>query len=219
MSEKHFYRRRLPHWHLPNATFFVTFRLEGSLPAHVIANLQDEYDQAKRQVQNLPSSQRSYELYENYRKAYARFERALEKSDGPRWLAEPHIADIIQSELNALHPDYYHLHAYCLMPNHLHLLVDLQDIAPPSPRKNGIQFTALTQALWLLKGRTGHAYQKALRQNGRFWAREFYDHVVRDDKEYERILKYIVNNPVKAGLVEEWQQWPFTYVAKNLIGD
>ncbi len=212
MTEHNFYRRRLPHWHPPNATFFVTFRLEGSLPKSVIQLFQEEYEQAKRILHSYPPEQHDPKAYDAYRKAYARFERALGKANGPRWLAEPQIAEIVQNELHALHPRYYHLLAYCLMPNHLHLLVDMQDIPAPPPRKDGVSYTALTYALWLLKGRTGHACQKLLGKPGRFWSRESYDHVVRNDREFKRILSYIVNNPVKAGLAKRWVDWPYTFV-------
>jgi len=212
MTEHDFYRRRLPHWHPHNATFFVTFRLEGSLPQSVIKLLQEEYERAKRLLDLLPPERRNQAAYDAYRKAYARFDRALDKVNGPRWLAEPRIAVIVQNELHALHPRYYHLLAYCLMPNHVHLLVDMQDIPAPPPRKDGVSYTALTYALWLLKGRSGHACQKLLGKPGRFWSRESYDHVVRNEQEFKRILFYIVNNPVKAGLVKRWEDWPYMFV-------
>jgi len=212
MSSPDFYRRFLPHWHPANATFFVTFRLEGTLPKSVIDLFQQEYEQAKRLLDHLPLEQRSQEHYEAYKKAYARYDNALDKANGPRWLAEPKIAAAVKREIHALHPQQYHLIAYCLMSNHVHLLVDMQDIPAPPPRKSGVQYTALTHALWLLKGRTGYACQKLLGKEGRFWARESYDHMVRDEREFGRVLAYIVNNPVKAGLVRDWREWPHTFV-------
>ncbi len=215
MTDRDFYRRRLPHWHPPHATFFVTFRLEGSLPKAFVETLQKEYERARQRLYSIPASQQTQEAYDLYRKAYVRLERVLDKAEGPRWLARPQLADIVQKEIHALHPQYYHLHAFCLMPNHVHLLVDTQDIPAPPARKKNISFTALTYALWLLKGRTGHACQKLLGQSGRFWGRESYDHVVRSNDEFQRILFYIVNNPVKAGLVDRWQDWPYTFVAQS----
>ena len=47
---------------------------------------------------------------------------------------------------------------------------------------------------------------------GSFWQAESYDHVVRNG-ELERIISYVLENPVKAGLVEDWEQWPYTYLA------
>jgi REP element-mobilizing transposase RayT len=215
MNSQDFYRRFLPHWHPPNATFFVTFRLEGSLPKSVIDLFQQEYELAKRLLDSLPAEKRSQERYDAYKKAYARYEAALDKANGPRWLAKSEIAEVVKKEIHALHPEQYHLIAYCVMPNHVHLLVDMQDIPDPPPRKNGTRYTALAYALWLLKGRTGHACQSLLGREGRFWARESYDHVVRDEEEFVRVLAYIVNNPVKAGLVRNWREWPHTFVEES----
>jgi REP element-mobilizing transposase RayT len=53
--------------------------------------------------------------------------------------------------------------------------------------------------------------------HGTFWQHESYDHVIRNEKEFERIVTYIIENPVKAGLVEEWQQWPYTYINPELL--
>ncbi|MBN1145730.1 MAG: hypothetical protein JXA78_00630 [Anaerolineales bacterium] len=49
---------------------------------------------------------------------------------------------------------------------------------------------------------------------GVFWQAESYDHVARDDRELERILQYVIYNPVKAGLVLEWEKWPWTYLRR-----
>ena len=51
-----------------------------------------------------------------------------------------------------------------------------------------------------------------LKREGAFWQSESYDHVVRNDVELKRIIAYVLNNPVKAGLVENWQDWPYSYV-------
>lgn len=213
MTEREFYRRYLPHWHPKNATFFVTFRLAGSLPRVVIDQIREEFEQAAEALFSRPPVQRTPERHRAYRLAFARLEKALLASRSPRWLADPRIAAVVQKELHALDSQQYHLLAYCLMPNHVHLLVDMTGIPAPPPRKDGTQYTALTQALWLLKGRTGYACNQILGRKGRFWSREFYDHVVRDEAELARVTAYIIHNPVKAGLVDDWEQWPYTYAA------
>jgi REP element-mobilizing transposase RayT len=62
-----------------------------------------------------------------------------------------------------------------------------------------------------LKRRTATESNRVLQRRGQFWHRESYDHIVRDEKELNRIRNYVLNNPVKAGLVERWQDWPWTY--------
>jgi putative transposase len=47
------------------------------------------------------------------------------------------------------------------------------------------------------------------------WQARFHDHVVRDHEEPRLLAEYIVNNPVRAGLVEDWQEWPWTYTGEG----
>ncbi len=63
----------------------------------------------------------------------------------------------------------------------------------------------------MLKGYSAHEANGVLKRQGKFWQAESYDHFVRDGAELERIIYYVVNNPVKAGLVDDWDQWPWTY--------
>jgi putative transposase len=95
----------------------------------------------------------------------------------------------------------YELVCYCIMPNHVHLVVLVPVGAP-----------AMLKTLQRLKGYTATQANKLLGRSGDFWQAESYGHVVRAG-ELERIISYVLENPVKAGLIEEWQQWPYTYRA------
>jgi hypothetical protein len=55
-----------------------------------------------------------------------------------------------------------------------------------------------------------------LGQEGAFWEHESYDHYVRDEAELERIIKYVLYNPVKAGLAADWVAWPWTFSKQDL---
>jgi len=56
-----------------------------------------------------------------------------------------------------------------------------------------------------------------LNRSGTFWQHESYDHVVRGDKELIRIAEYVLNNPVKAGLCERWEDWKWNYCNIKLM--
>jgi REP element-mobilizing transposase RayT len=81
----------------------------------------------------------------------------------------------------------YQLHAFVVMPNHVHLLA--------TPHVSADQ--------WLgpLKGFTAHEANRLLGTRGPFWQEESFDRLVRSDEEFDRIRFYIEQNPVKAGLV------------------
>jgi len=210
--------RHLPHYHPPNATFFITFRLAGSLPVEAVKQLRDEKEsELRRLAERFQGRELQQEWYKLSKKMFAHYDDCLDRGHGPRWLSEPRIVEVVKHELHHLHPEFYHLHVYCLMPTHGHLLIDLQDIPQPSLPKSGQHYTALSHAMKLFKGRTGYACRKLLGGTGPFWQDESYDHVVRDEKEFERIVDYILNNPVKAGLVKHWQDWPHTYISENLL--
>lgn len=82
------------------------------------------------------------------------------------------------------------------MPNHVHLL-----LTPNVTAKN-----------WLgpLKGFTAHQANLVLGKRAPFWQDESYDHLVRDVEEFQRIQRYIENNPVKAGLVGSPERFPWS---------
>ena len=86
--------------------------------------------------------------------------------------------------------------AYCLMPDHLHILACPQGGANLSTVLGSYQ-SYVTRLAW------NHGVI------GKLWQRSFYDHIVRQSDDAQAIVAYILNNPVKAGLVERWQDWPW----------
>lgn len=111
---------------------------------------------------------------------------------GPQWtcfLRQPHVAQQVLAsiEYGAQRGDY-DLHAWVIMPNHVHLLL--------TPRVNA------SKALGSLKAGNAKSANRLLGRAGQaFWQDESYDHLVRNDEEFRRIQRYIESNPVAAGLV------------------
>ena len=62
-----------------------------------------------------------------------------------------------------------------------------------------------------LKRYTARQANKILGREGAFWQDESYDRMIRDGEEYARIIDYVLENPVKAGLVSKWEEWRWTY--------
>jgi REP-associated tyrosine transposase len=67
-----------------------------------------------------------------------------------------------------------------------------------------------------LKGYTAWECNRALGGKGTFWQPESYDHIVRDSEEFHRIVNYVLNNPVKAGLVKDWRDWKWNYQRQSV---
>jgi REP element-mobilizing transposase RayT len=110
-------------------------------------------------------------------------------SVGPLYMRQPEIAALMVEAIRFREErGEYDLHSYVVMANHVHLLITPR-VDVPRLMQSLKRFTA-REANRIL-GLTGH----------RFWQEENYDRLVRDDKEFLRIVDYIEMNPVHAGLV------------------
>jgi putative transposase len=207
---REFYRRHLPHWQPEGATLFITFRLAGSLPQTVIAELLAERERKERALAHIDDTTiRQEKAYLEERRAFGRWDQALHTIHaGPRWLSEPRIAELVAKSLHYRDARVYTLIAFCVMPNHVHL------VCTPLPGQNE-RYRPLSTIMQSLKRYTARESNLALRRGGSFWQEENYDHVVRDADELRRIVWYVIHNPVKAGLVAEWEDWPWTYCASD----
>jgi len=86
---------------------------------------------------------------------------------------------------------------YCFMPEHLHLIVRGQNDQADSWQAM-VQFKQQT-GFWLSQQRSKVEWQK-----------DFYDHIIRADEDLGAQIRYVMNNPVRRGLVVRWQDYPFT---------
>jgi putative transposase len=137
---------------------------------------------------------------------FGRWDQYLDLANhGPTWLARPEIAKIVADAIQYRDGLEYDLHANCIMPNHVHMIFQPLCIeGKPKP---------LAWIMQSLKRYTAREANKILKRHGSFWQAESYDHVIRDADEYERILHYVRQNPVKAGLVRHAGDWPWMYTA------
>ena len=129
--------------------------------------------------------------------AFVDMDRLLDAArSGPTYLALPGVAGLVGESIRFGGVLDYDLHAWVVMPNHVHLLI--------TPRSEVSKF------LRKLKGFTAGQANRLLDRAGQtFWQEESYDRLVRSREEFKRIEAYILNNPVRAGLVRsaEEYQW------------
>ncbi|NHZ71968.1 MAG: hypothetical protein GWP17_02650 [Aquificales bacterium] len=211
LDYKHTYRKNLPHIQPPGAILFVTFRLAGTLPQHIAEELRQQAEQMERQIKQTADPQHRHKLlYEEQKRQFGRYDAILDSCDhGPTWLAQTEIAQVVQSSLHFLNDDsnhkMYDLDVYSIMGNHGHVVfTPLQDREKDS-------YIALSRIMHSLKGFTATEANKLLQRRGQFWQHESYDHIVRDEAELNRIRRYILQNPVKVGLVENEEDWPYSW--------
>jgi len=200
------YERQLPHYQPPGAVMFLTWRLAGSLPRHILNQLKAEAEQARRELAQIEDpEERQQQVYRKQRQLFGRWDSFLdEAASGPTWLREPAVAEQVVESLHYRDGEVYDLDTFCVMPNHVHALFQ------PLECNEG-EYHSLSSIMHSLKRYTAGTCNDVLGRKGQFWQRESYDHVVRDEPELDRIRRYIVNNPVRAGLVEDPADWPWTY--------
>jgi REP element-mobilizing transposase RayT len=175
-------RNFIPHLDAPNLFQAITFRLHDSLPLDVVKRLEREVQ--ARQITDA-QKRRSIEAY-------------LDAGHGACWLRRPEIARLVQDALLHFDGQRYRLLAWCIMPNHVHTLIETFA---------GIPLSEIMQS-W--KSYTAQRTNKLLARQGHFWQRDYFDRYVRDAEYYDRLVEYIENNPVKAKLIERAQDWRFS---------
>ncbi|MCB0196168.1 MAG: transposase [Anaerolineae bacterium] len=206
------YRRHLPHIQPPGATLFVTFRLAGSIPQPVLQQLLAEAEQIDKTLRTMANAaERAQQAALEQRRMFGKWDGALDTANsGPFWLRQKEIARIVVDEMHRQDNQTYSLDAFCVMPNHVHMV-----FTPLPANNNGDNQTeryhALSRIMQALKGRSAIQANAQLGREGQFWQHESYDHVIRDEDEWRRIVEYVLHNPVKAGLVNDWEDWPWTY--------
>jgi putative DNA methylase len=218
-------RRNLPHWYVPGAMHFVTYRLAGTIPALLLQQWREQRDAQIRQKRASSGSfQKTRERA--HKQLFAKYDRYLDETCPIRWLAAPPVAAMIRANLYHHNGSKYHLLAYCVMPNHVHLLLQPQDgpAAPEHPfecdaDEKPDSDSPLSSIMHSLKSYTAHRGNDLLDRSGQFWQHESYDHWVRDEEELQRIVQYIVWNPVKAGLAKHPHEWYFSSAHDRFLHD
>ena len=197
LAFREYYKRRLPHIQIAGAMYFITFRLANSLPAEALDKLAEE----KHKIDKLPESQKE----SAHRTWFAKYDDYLDQAQyGNLYLKNEQIADMVAESIRFRDEKIYDLISFCIMLNHVHL------VCTPREKLVGMYY-GLTELLHSLKRHTVREANKILQRQGAFWQDESYDHFIRDDAELERIVKYVLNNPVKANLVIEPANWKWSY--------
>jgi REP element-mobilizing transposase RayT len=183
----------LPHWTRNGGVYAVTFRLADSLPQSVLVSWKTERNNiiqnAKQQGRPLSDVEenRLYQLYSEKVESY------LDAGHGMCELQHDELAKMTQDTLFHFDGKRYDLLAWCIMPNHVHVVV--------YPYK-GFQ---LSRILHSWKSYSAKQANRLLGREGSFWQTEYYDHLIRDESDLRHAVQYLLENPGKAGLVD----WPW----------
>jgi putative transposase len=172
-------RGYLPHHDVPRVTQLITLRLHDAMPA----SRRGEWEALLR--------------IEDNRQRRTRLEAYLDRGHGVCWLRQPLIAGLVEGALRFFDSQRYQLRAWVVMPNHIHVLVEIWELP-------------LAHVIHSWKGFTARAANRSLKREGTFWQREYWDMRSRNDEQTRKAVHYIEANPVKAGLVPESKRWAWS---------
>lgn len=136
---------------------------------------------------------------------------------GNCFLSQSEIAEIIVEKLHQFDNDKYLMKAYCIMPNHVHLLIDFSiqiiniDSASFHPQEN---YWQLFKVMKHIKGATAYQCNQILGRKGKFWLKDSMDRYIRTREELIFASRYIASNPVLAGLATSENEYPYSYSVK-----
>ena len=191
------YGSRLPHWEKESAIYSITFRLGDSLPKSTLLALEE-----KREI-FLQKMREQGKLNANDKKRFdklfsEKIEQYLDAGYGECWMKQNNIAKIVADAIRHFEGKRYKLYAWCVMPNHVHVIVQ-----PTSH--------TLSDVLHSWKSFAAHEANKLLHRTGTFWQAESFDHMIRDADKLERAIEYVWENPEKAGLKDWRWRWKINW--------
>jgi putative transposase len=166
-------RGYLPHFDSQEIVQFVTFRLADSLPKEAALRLRNAAQ---------PESLR---------------DEFLDRGWGACWLRNDRVAQLVEQAFMIFDGERYRLHAWTIMPNHVHVLLS---VLPGMP---------LGTIVGSWKRFTAREGNIVLGRAGEFWQADYWDRFIRNEEHFSATESYIDLNPVKAGLVAEAHLWPW----------
>jgi Rad3-related DNA helicase/REP element-mobilizing transposase RayT len=178
----------LPHWTMDAAAYAVTFRLADSLPPDVLQAWVCDRDAILDNARKRPLT--DHERAELDRLHSERVEQCLDSGVGECFLRQDAVAQIVADALAHFDGERYRLIAWCIMPNHVHVIVQ------------PMEGEDLPDILHSWKSYSSLRANRALGRRGTFWQAEYYDHLIRDDGDLRHVVQYALFNPEKAGIAD-----------------
>ena len=196
-----FWRGRLPHWEVVDGRYFVTIHLAGAIPIQG----HNRIHSIALELDKLQTSDQARGL-QIQRRIFAEMESWLDRATPVDLLGNEEIAHMIVEAIEFRAQREWQMFEYVVMPSHIHLFFEIAGGSSAKRSESGRLKIVLEQ----FKRWTGHEACKVISMDGnRFWQDEWFDHWSRSDEEDDRIIAYIRRNPVKAGLVKNYQEWPY----------
>ena len=208
---KLYYRRNLPHIQPVDAVFFITYCLQFDLPDDFIKAASLRKKEFNDNIKTLSEKEVGGKKYSFNKKQFIIWDDFIANyNNTSEWLTKPEIAALIIESLKYRDREEYELICYCIMPNHVHILIK------PNQKSDDKPFS-LARIMKNHKSYTAVKANKILNRKGQFWQRDYYDHYIRNEKEFYNVIRYILDNSVRAGFVDDYKDWKYSWVDEECI--
>jgi putative transposase len=191
------YERHLPHWRVPGACYFITFRLTDSIPASVLEAIKHEAEDWQRRLaraslknHGVPPPDELAAWHEFQRSRARKLEATLDEGHGECLLCDASHRQMVADALHHFEGTRCEMLAFTVMPNHVHVLC------------RPLGGHALEDLCGSWKWFTAQKIQRHLGRQGGLWQEESFDRVIRDGGHYANTVRYIARNPQAANLRE-----------------
>ena len=121
---------------------------------------------------------------------HERMEEALDGGPGSCFMRNPRVAEVVANAIKHFDDDRYRLCAWCVMPNHVHVVIQT--------------FERIDDMVHSWKSYSSKQANRILRREGKFWQDDYFDRMMRSPEDLQRTTKYVLDNPLKAGL-QNWR--------------
>jgi putative transposase len=221
-------KRFLPHYNSGEKFQLVTYRLADSIPQSILKSFQHRKSEGNLGAPHADAG-KSLNI-EAQKRLFV--ENNLDRGYGSCLLGKPEIAQKVIENWQYFNNLRYELIAYIVMPNHVHILIKTfadwplskvvwtwkRRISKVVSDNNSLkeQFMKFSKPDLNLESSAPKDKKKFVQPKNKntfsFWHREYWDRFIRDEKHFQKAVDYIHNNPVKAGLVNEPRDWPFSSI-------
>jgi len=127
-------------------------------------------------------------------------------STADKFILSDSAKDIVLSSFHFHDGKIYLLHACIIMDDHAHCIlqpIEIMNKAQALRTVQPVNYYSLAQITHSIKSYSANRIQRLFNRKGSIWQDESYDRVLRDEKAYQEKMNYIMNNPMKTGLVEK----------------
>ena len=204
-SIERIYIRRLPHIQTADKPIFLTWRLAFSIPQTIMEEMARRKKEFDQKIEKLSTDYKNMQLYQFNKEQFLHYDNKLADIRFPDLLKREEIAKAVIEALEYYQNKRYILLSYCIMPNHVHTVFQLQK------ESNG-EIYSLAKITQNWKRYSAKQINNILNKEGSLWQAENYDHIIRNEKEFAFYIEYTLENPVKARLVNKWTDWKYSWL-------